>query len=276
MLAYITEPHTLHNSPHDPELIIVDVGTDEQYGQGHVPGAVHLDYGKLRAQDSTTPGVLPSVEQLQSAYDEIGLSGKSHIIAYDHENNAKACRLLWTLEACSQFHHSLLNGGITAWSCDGYALETERNTRTAGDFRIKTNPSVVATRDDVLHALDDPSVQILDSRSRDEYMGRKSASKRKGHIPGAIHLDWLDTIDKDNSRRLRTPEQLDQLLDERGVRRDREIIVHCQTHQRSSHSFVMLRSMGFERVRGYGGSWSEWGNDLTLPIVTEDQLANRD
>ena len=267
VLPYIVEPTELAGQLTRPDMLIVDTGTSEQYLSGHVPGAVNLDYAKVRCDGTPTPGKLPSPRFLEDALREIGLYADSHVIAYDHENNARACRLLWVLEASSQFRHSLMNGGITAWKEAGLPMESRIRTSERGDFNVTVNPDVVADSDRVRNAIDDSSIDILDARSRAEYIGLKSASSRKGRIPGAIHLDWLDTVDQANGKRLKPRHELQELLDQRNLTPDREIIVHCQTHQRSSHSFVMLRHMGFKRIRGYGGSWSEWGNDPDLPLA---------
>ena len=125
---------------------------------------------------------------------------------------------------------------------------------------------MLATKADVLSALDDPTSQIVDARSLEEFMGTKSASDRKGRIPGAIHLNWLDTMDPDRNHQLLPNDALEKLLSNRNIDRQCEVIVHCQTHHRSSHSYVMLKSLGFDKLRGYAGSWAEWAADLGLPI----------
>ena len=89
---------------------------------------------------------------------------------------------------------------------------------------------------------------------------------RGGHIPGARNLNWLDTIDTTNNFRLKPSEDLQFMLNQIGITPDKEIITYCQTHHRSSHSYVMLKSLGYTRIRGYPGSWSEWGNSSETPI----------
>ncbi len=268
MLPYILEPGELSAKLNDNHLLVIDLGSGEQYQHGHIPGAVHLDVGKLRLGKPPAPGVLPDLKELENTFKFIGLSENNHVVTYDHEFNVGASRLLWTLEAAGHTRHSLLNGGMTAWRAAGFDLQIEPNVPVPGDFRLVFEPDVLADKHYVLESITNPDSEILDARSPQEFNGIKSPSLRHGHIPGAKNLNWLDTIDL-NSRKFKPRDQLTALVHHRGFPSDKEIIVHCQTHQRSSHSFVMLRSLGFKRIRGYAGSWSEWGNDPQLPIIQE-------
>ncbi len=266
MLPYITESEELLANLSAANLLIVDLGSTEEFHRGHIPGAVHMDAGLLRLGTPPAPGLLPSAENLQQVLRTAGMHNHSHVIAYDHDYNVNACRFLWTLEAVNHGSQSLLNGGMTAWIDGKLPVEVISGTPHAGTFAIEMRGEVIADKKYVVDSLNNPDVIILDARSPDEYNGLKSPSLRKGHIPGSINLNWLDTIDSDRSRRFKSHEDLMKLLKDREIYQDREIIVHCQTHQRSSHSFVMLRSLGFKNIRGYAGSWSEWGNDPSLPI----------
>ena len=259
-------------APDSGSLRIVCLGKPEQFLSGHIPGAVWLDQAKLNRGDMPAPGLLPDPEILESAFAEIGLGADHHVVGYDDDGGTGGARLIWVLEAMGHRRLSMLDGGLASWQAERLPLETGYPTTapTVGRWKACPDPTVVATKDDVLSILGDPDVRILDARSEDEYLGRKTRSARKGRIPGARHLNWLDTIDPENNRRLRSPEVLEKMLADRGFDREHEIIVHCQTHQRSSHSFVMLRSLGYRRVRAYAGSWMEWAADGSLPVIRED------
>ena len=266
MLSYITEANQLLAELTADNLVIVDLGSATEYQQGHIPGALTLDVAQLRLGMPLAPGLLPSRENLEQTLRSLGISSDSYVVAYDHANNVNACRLLWVLEVAGHTGYSLLNGGMTAWVDAGFSIQTALNTAAIGSFEVVINPAVYADRNYVLQSLSNPNIKILDARSPEEYNGFKSASLRKGHIPNAINLNWLDTIEATNSRRFKPAPELLALLADKGFYKEDEIIVHCQTHQRSSHSFVMLKALGFEHVRGYAGSWSEWGNDPSLPM----------
>jgi thiosulfate/3-mercaptopyruvate sulfurtransferase len=266
VLPYIIESEVLSDNLSAENLLIVDLGTTKEYQLGHIPGAIHMDVDHLRSGKPPAPGLLPDNRDLERNLNGIGLRDSCHVIAYDHDNNAKACRLMWTLEVVGHRFSSLLNGGFTAWKASGCPIDVAVIKPDKGAMQPAFNDEVFADRECVLDSLGNPGIVILDARSPEEYYGQKSPSLRKGHIPGSVNLNWLDTIDLTNNRKFKPPAELLRMLEARGISKDKEIIVHCQTHQRSSHSFVMLRSLGFTRIRGYAGSWSEWGNDPSLPI----------
>ncbi|MCW8909638.1 MAG: rhodanese-like domain-containing protein, partial [Gammaproteobacteria bacterium] len=99
-----------------------------------------------------------------------------------------------------------------------------------------------------------------------EYDGSKKFAERGGHIPGAIHFEWTDGMDRQRNYRLLADDELKSKLNALGLTEDKEIIVYCQTHHRSALSYFMLKQLGYEKVRGYPGSWSEWGNRMDTPV----------
>jgi len=129
-----------------------------------------------------------------------------------------------------------------------------------------TDDAPLADKAEVLAKLDSDDVRLLDARSEAEYTGAKTFAARGGHIPGAIHFDWMGTFDKDRALRFRPEAELNKALQAASLTPDKEIIVYCQTHHRSAHSYVMLKWLGYKRVKGYAGSWAEWGNASDTPI----------
>ena len=268
--ARVIEARELEEMLPRDDLLVVDVGSGENYLRGHIPGAVHLDYNRLVLGQPSAPGLMPPLDQLQWVVRSIGLTAGKRVIAYDDQGNGRASRLLWTLEAVGHKRSALLNGGLPAWYNEGHPLEHTPNRAAPSDFPVALDPAVIADKQRVLAAIDDPRVTLLDARTPEEYSGTsvKSPIQRPGHIPGAVNLNWLDTIERNDNLRFKPKAELRTLLAQLGVEREheQEIIVYCQTHHRSSHSFMMLRHLGFDSIRGYPGSWSEWGSDPALPV----------
>ena len=265
-LPLVVEPEALESSLGEPWLLVIDMSTPAVYEQAHLPGAVHLEYRRITRQQPPAMGLLPTEEHLSAVFSELGLTPDKHVVAYDDEGNGRASRLLWTLEAVGHPSYSLLNGGLHSWLNEERRVEAGPVQADASDYHARFKDHAVADKDYVLARLDDPGTVILDARSPGEYAGEDKRAARGGHIPGAVNLEWVQTMDQARHLRFREPEELLRMLEERGVTPDKEVITHCQTHHRSAHTFVMLRNLGFERVRGYPGSWSEWGNDPDTPV----------
>ena len=232
----------------------------------HVPDAVQLDYACLLAGEKPATGRLPSAQRLSEALCGIGFEPRLHVVAYDDEGGGHASRLLWTLHVLGHRCGSLLNGGFDACKSSGLRLSSARPAERGSEYAGAYTEEGVADIDYIESRLGDCDFALLDARSPKEYSGKDLRALRGGHIPGAVNLDWLDTIDVSRDRRLRPDDELRALLRKRNLTPDKEIICYCQTHHRSSHSYVMLKHLGYPRVRGYAGSWAEWGNHEKTPV----------
>jgi thiosulfate/3-mercaptopyruvate sulfurtransferase len=247
-------------------LLLIDVSSPDNYRAGHIPGALHLPPGALQAGTAPAPGKLPPVQRLEEIFSWLGLRPEHHVVAYDDEGGGWAGRLLWTLEAMGHHNYSYINGGIHAWRASGLELETAINEPASSEYKVSLNTAPIAEVDDILPRLDDPALRIWDARSGEEYRGERSGSARAGHIPGAINIDWLELIDRHNDTRLVDLEALQQRLNALGLTADKDIITHCQSHHRSSLTWLAMKILGYPSVKGYHGSWGEWGNLEHTPV----------
>lgn len=262
----IIEPKALEAHLDKSDFLLVDLSKPETYVQYHVPGAVFLDYAWIVHIEQPRMGLLPDAAQLSNVFGALGLTPDTHVITYDDEGGGRACRFLWTLDVVGHKHYSLLNGGLNAWANEGHPVISQIRYPTPGEFHAKLHEAPVADRQYILDHLSDPSVAILDARSDKEFSGAKVFAHRGGHIPGAINLDWTEAMDKSHNLRLKPENDLRTMLDAKGLTKDKTIVTHCQTHHRSAHTYIMLKSLGYENVKGYPGSWSDWGNDASTPI----------
>jgi thiosulfate/3-mercaptopyruvate sulfurtransferase len=266
-LPLLIEPEQLQPHVANSAILIVDLSDPASYAIGHVAGAVHLDCANLMRSEPPMTGLLPDEPRLSEVLSRIGLNPDRHVVAYDDEGNGRAGRLLWTLETLGHRRVSLLNGGIRAWDVAKGSLEIQANHPISSDYQARfSNPEAVADKDYILARLDDPDLVLLDTRTPAEFAGLVVRAARCGHIPGSINLNWTSTMDQQRQLRFQPDPVLRKLFEWRGVTPDKEVIVYCQNHHRSAHTYCVLRYLGYPRVRGYPGSWSEWGNDPSLPV----------
>lgn len=266
-LQLILEPDDLDAAFAQPNVLLVDVGSPETYVKNHIPNAVFLEYAWIVHAEPPRMGLLPSPRQISNVLGATGITPTTHVIAYDDEGGGRACRLLWTLDVIGHQHYSLLNGGLHAWSNEGHPVTDEIHVPSPTDYPEPTiTGDGIADKDYVQQHLHDDTVVILDTRSPQEYQGTRALAQRGGHIPGAVNMDWTEAMDRRHNLRLKPAAQLEPMLSSLGLTHDKEIIAHCQTHHRSAHTYIMLKSLGYDKVRGYPGSWSEWGNATDTPI----------
>ncbi len=250
----------------DHDILVIDLSRPPVHMQQHIPGAINLDIGGLMASQPPVMGLLPEIRYLEGLLGSLGVSTDTHIVAYDEEANAKACRLLWTLDCLGHRNASLLDGGLQAWAAEGRPLSTETPAITPTDYHASTEAAVIADNAYIQARLGD--LQIVDVRTPAEYEGVDKRALRAGHIPGAVNIEWTQAIDRDRQMRLLPLDELRRIYQDAGLDPSRETVVHCQTHQRSAHSYFVLKLLGFAHLRGYPGSWSDWGNDPETPIET--------
>ena len=265
-LPPIIEPEQLEQLLTQDDLRIVDLSKYETYAYGHIPGAVHLEYKEIVTARPPVMGLLPDTAGMEYITARIGLTPDTQVVAYDDEGGGKAARLLWTLECIGHRRLTMLNGGIHAWVKEGHPLEQTPNTVAAGRYPLQHNDAVIATRDYIQQNLHNDAVVMLDNRTPEEYNGEKKFAARGGHIPGAVNLDWVHLLDKQNNLRLKPEATLRQLLQAHGVTADKTIVTYCQTNHRSALVFYVLSALGYPNIKAYPGSWSEWGNLSDTPI----------
>ncbi len=264
----LIQPDALEAARGEPRLLIVDLSKPETYAKGHIPGAVHLDYAQIVRIDKPRMGLLPDAETLGNLLSVIGATPDSWIVAYDDEGGGRAARLLWTLDALDHRHASLLDGGLFSWANEGHPLQVHADHPPVGEYVAQIDDRPLASRDYILAHLLDPEVVLWDTRSPEEFHGVKCFADRCGHIPGAINLDWVELMDRSRNMRLKPEAVLREMLESRDINPDKTVVTYCQTHHRSALAYYVLKVLGYPRIKGYPGSWSDWGNDPNTPIET--------
>lgn len=266
-LPLLAEPAELAAQLGREDLVVVDMRGTDNYNSGHIPGAVNISYASIIQSKPPVGGLLPDAHRLAQVLGQAGITPEQHLVAYDDEGGGRASRLLWTLDLVGHERFSLLNGGLHAWAAEGHPLDTETVSPTPTDYPVAINhPERLADQAFILSRLGDADFVPLDVRTPAEFHGEDVRSARGGHIPGAVNIDWVSAIDQRRALRFQPEKLLRDLFKQHGITPDREIVVYCQTHHRSSHTYMVLKSLGYPRVRGYPGAWSEWGNDPATPV----------
>ena len=246
------------------DLCIIDVRPAEDYAQGHIPGATHFDLFGLSLIDTAEAPLNAFMFMIHHVLELRGVNENKKVVFYEDNSGMRAARGLWFLEYYGHPNVQMLDGGFRAWKAAGAPVSTAGSPPKTASFRIAASREVLATANDVLQSLNKNDIAILDTRSRDEYLGTHARAARGGAIPGAIHIEWTDNLTPDG--KFKANDELSVMYRQAGVTPDKEVICYCQGGYRAAHSYVALRLLGFPRVRNYIGSWKEWGDRVDLPL----------
>jgi thiosulfate/3-mercaptopyruvate sulfurtransferase len=250
------------------KLRVIDYGRKVvDYQAGHIPGAVFVDRKTVWDKVDGIPGMLPSVETMVQALENAGISSDSMVVIYDNKGGQWASRLFWALEYLGHRDVHILNGGWNKWVQEKRAVQAASSVPPRGKFIPHIQSGLLATEGWILENLSNPDVLIVDTRSPKEYAGEDVRSARGGHIPGAVNINWISNLKSDDSKTFAREEELAELYDSQKISKNKIIVTHCQTGVRGTHTYFVLKLLGYPRVQVYDGSWAEWGNDWEAPVV---------
>lgn len=258
----------------DPQVRIVESDEDVLlYRTGHVPNAVNIDWER-DLQDPVLRDYI-SKERFEQLMSEKGIANDTKVVFYGDKSNWWACYALWAFKLFGHENCAIMNGGRQKWVEEGRELSKTAPDFPATGYRVKNfnEKAIRAFRDEVMKHLKSGK-PLIDVRSHDEYTGKllhlenypQEGALRGGHIPGASNVPWGTAANPDG-----TFKSADELRDiyqrEVGLKPGDDVIVYCRIGERSSHTwFVLTYLLGFQKVRNYDGSWTEWGNTVRAPI----------
>jgi thiosulfate/3-mercaptopyruvate sulfurtransferase len=259
----------------DPAIRLIESNEDTLlYSSGHVPGAVHVDWtsdlnDQLRRDYITREGF----ERLMS---RIGATPDTTIVFYGDKNNWWACYAFWVFQLFGHTKAKIMDGGRIMWEKETRQLtrDVPKYTETAYKAPERSDAKHRAFRDEVLAHMESRG-QLVDVRSPEEYAGTRmhmpdypnEGAVRGGHIPGAKSVPWARAINPENGS-FKTADELRKIYcEEKQLSPSQATIAYCRIGERSSHTWFALKYLlGFDNVRNYDGSWTEWGNMVNVPI----------
>lgn len=260
----------------DP-IVVIDTRSPEEYAAGHVPGAVNLREIFTYLATSDPAGIASMQQTFAEAFGKAGLSGKERAVVYEDAMNTgygQSCRGYYLLKMLGYPQASILHGGLRAWVGAGLPLTKEVPEPKPAPFAFEADPAkVMVTKEEMLAALDDPSIVKLDVRDAEEWRGESSSPygkdfcPRMGRLPGATWIEWYQMMDAEaNPPAFRPKEAMRAAFEKVGITPDSTVYVYCFKGARASNTYVALREAGITNVKIYFGSWNEWSRDFSLPI----------
>ena len=263
-LPLVIEPCDLRTRLDAPNLILVDLTSVARYETGHIAGAHFVDPKRTQLGQPPAPGLLPTQAALEALFGELGHNPNAVYVVYDDEGGGWAGRFIWLLDVIGHSAYHYLDGGIHAWIGEKYDVTQDVPSAATGPVTLTLHDEPTATREYLQSRLGAADLAIWDARSEAEYRGEKVLAAKGGHIPGATHFEWTAGMDKNRNLRIRT--DMAHVLKDLGITPDKEVITHCQTHHRSGFTYLVAKALGYPRVKGYAGSWGEWGNHPDTPV----------
>jgi thiosulfate/3-mercaptopyruvate sulfurtransferase len=265
------------NAPNN-RLVEVDVDTSA-YAQGHIPGAVGWNW-QTQLQDNIRRDLIDR-SALEALLGKSGITNDTTVLLYGDNNNWFAAYAFWQLKYYGHKDVRLVNGGRKKWLEEKRATTTEPANVAPTTYKAgATDESIRARREEVLSVVEGKNRgQLVDVRSVDEFTGKIIAppgmtetAQRAGHIPGAANIPWAQAAAEDGT--FKSAEALATLYQSKGVTGSDEVIAYCRIGERSSHTWFALKYLlGYNNVKNYDGSWTEWGNLIGAPVVNQTAAA---
>ncbi|MCD4818762.1 MAG: sulfurtransferase [Candidatus Cloacimonetes bacterium] len=248
------------------DVIIVSARQAADYSKKHIKGAVNI-YHKDLYKSEGIDAMLKSPAEIAKIFGEKGITENSKIVFYDNGKNKFAGRLYWIFEYLGAKDVNILDGHLKSWMKIRKPMTPKATAVTPATFKPSPDASKIASMEYVKSKLNNPKVILVDVRSADEFGGKDDDEKitRKGHIPGAINLEYINVVNENGT--IKTKEEIAAVIKKAGITSDKEIILYCASSVRAGIMYVALTSiLDFPNVRVFDGAYYEWNADAANQI----------
>jgi thiosulfate/3-mercaptopyruvate sulfurtransferase len=255
----------------DDNLVVAEVDENpDLYDEGHIPGAIKLHW-RDDLQDPVERDLVEK-EAFERLMGERGISNDTTLVLYGDKNNWFAAYAYWYVKIYGHQDVRILDGGRQKWIDESRELSTDVPQTSSATYAARDRDETIrARRDAVLKAIGKDA--LVDVRSPQEFSGEliaapgyeQEGAQRAGHIPSAQSIPWAQAVNDDGT--FKSADALRELYGTKGITPDRQVTAYCRIGERSAHTWFVLRELlGYEDVRNYDGSWTEWGNLVDVPI----------
>jgi thiosulfate/3-mercaptopyruvate sulfurtransferase len=257
----------------DAGLVVAEVDENpDLYDEGHIPGAVELHW-RDDLQDPVERDLVGK-EEFERLLSSRGIGNDTTVVLYGDKNNWFAAYAYWYLKIYGHGDVRILDGGRQKWIDEARELTTDEPAPEPAAYTAQeADEGIRARRDEVLAMLGDAGRVLVDVRSPQEFSGdliappgyEQEGAQRAGHIPTAASVPWAQAVRDDGT--FKSADELRELYGGKGVTPDKQVTAYCRIGERSAHTWFVLRELlGYETVKNYDGSWTEWGNLVDVPI----------
>lgn len=263
--------------------IILDVRSTKEYLQGHIPRAISIgDLGAVLRDPNREDYI--DLAEITAIFNQAGLDVQKEIITYGARGNPYAYFGLFTIQYFGGKQAKVFHDGIDGWVDAGLPIEKTPSTLNPVAVKLVPQPQLVVTNEEMRKRYNNPSVQVIDARTVNEYKGNDIRAIRGGHIPGAVSIpyeqNWKDPQTGAKLAKKEVKTNAGMALKERGELNqlyskfdpNKETVVYCQSGVRASETAVVLQNLGFKNVKVYDSSWLGWASHLASPVADETYL----
>lgn len=274
---YLIDADKLKTLINQSNIKILDFRKKKFYDKGHIPNALNI--WRTDIEDASYPykGMMASQAQIETLFGKLGIKTDDALIIYDDNGLCDSARLWWILQSYGFTNAKFLHGGMKGWKAINAEVSTQQPFITETVFKFpEQEKQYHASKEEVQEAIKNKTL-IIDTRTTDEFSGKtqKKGAAKGGRISGSIHIDWMDAVDYYEDRCIRPLEDLKNIYSQINTSKDDPIIVYCHSGVRSAHTyFVLTELLGYQNVKNYDGSWTEWSHFDELDFERDEEEIN--